>query len=273
MGPVVHLKDAASFRACCGAENAGERFIVVDFTASWCGPCKMIAPHVEAIASEYDSSVVTVAKVDVDENREVAAHYNISSMPTFLFFRHGEVLFQFGGADPGKLRSSLSGLMGSAFDKYAYGTSVSGRGLKSAKQYNGALGKVQRFDWKTSRYAVKFENSESAVSLRPQNLTPVVECELLDEGGTRATLAGVSEDGTKYLVKGKENDTLVSVAPHLVILPSGTVALIQGLVGAAQYNGKFGKIESYDGARYSIQIRVNKRIKVKPANVHACSLG
>ena len=198
--------------------NAGERFIVVDFTASWCGPCKMIAPHVEALAQEFDPAVVTVAKVDVDENREVAAQYNIQSMPTFLFFRHGEVLFSFGGADPGKLRSSLSTLMANAFDKYTGGTNVIAHGLKSAAKYNGAHGKVERFDWKCDRYVVRFDGADAPVSLRPANLMPVVACDPVPDSpsdllpGERGVLDGISDDGTKYVVKRDSKGDKVQIS-------------------------------------------------------------
>ena len=280
MAPVVHLRDAASFRACCAAENAGERFIVVDFTASWCGPWKMIAPHVEALAQEFDPAVVTVAKVDVDENREVAAHYNIQSMPTFLFFRHGEVLFSFGGADPGKLRSSLSTLMANAFDKYTGGTNVIAHGLKSAAKYNGAHGKVERFDWKCDRYVVRFDGADAPVSLRPANLMPVVACDPVPDSpsdllpGERGVLDGISDDGTKYVVKRDSKGDKVQISPGSALLAAGTVVLIDGLVAGAKYNGKYGKIESFDASasRYSVQIRSNKRIKVKPANIYATSM-
>ncbi|MCU0291264.1 MAG: thioredoxin [Thermoanaerobaculaceae bacterium] len=64
---------------------------VVDFWAVWCGPCKMVAPHVEAVATEMAGQVV-VAKVDVDSNRGVASRFGIQSIPTMLFFQGGQVV-------------------------------------------------------------------------------------------------------------------------------------------------------------------------------------
>lgn len=64
---------------------------VVDFWAVWCGPCKMVAPHVEAVATEMAGQVV-VAKVDVDSNRGVASRFGIQSIPTMLFFKGGQVV-------------------------------------------------------------------------------------------------------------------------------------------------------------------------------------
>lgn len=73
--------------------------VMIDFWAVWCGPCKMIAPHVDAIASEY-AGKVKVMKVNIDEEREIAERYNIMSIPTLLFFKDGKVVDQMVGANP-----------------------------------------------------------------------------------------------------------------------------------------------------------------------------
>ena len=64
--------------------------VVVDFWAEWCGPCKAIAPIVDELAGEYDGRV-KFAKVDVDENQQVAASFGIRSIPVLLFFKGGEI--------------------------------------------------------------------------------------------------------------------------------------------------------------------------------------
>lgn len=64
---------------------------VVDFTATWCGPCKQLAPIVEELAKDY-AGTVQVGKVDVDESQGVAAKYGIRSVPTLLFILNGEVV-------------------------------------------------------------------------------------------------------------------------------------------------------------------------------------
>ena len=73
--------------------------VLVDFWAEWCQPCHMIAPHVEAIAQEYDG-VLKVAKMDVDDNPMTQGQYQIMSIPTLMLFKNGEVIERIRGALP-----------------------------------------------------------------------------------------------------------------------------------------------------------------------------
>jgi thioredoxin 1 len=75
--------------------------VLIDFWATWCGPCRMIAPIVEEIANEYEGKVV-VGKVDVDENQGIAINYGIRSIPTLMIFKGGKVVEQIIGAVPKK---------------------------------------------------------------------------------------------------------------------------------------------------------------------------
>lgn len=73
--------------------------VLVDFWAVWCGPCRMLTPTIESLASEYEGKV-KVAKVNVDENQQLAAKYGIMSIPTVMIFNEGKVVEQFIGVQP-----------------------------------------------------------------------------------------------------------------------------------------------------------------------------
>jgi len=73
--------------------------VVVDFWAEWCGPCKMISPALEEIASEMEGKV-KIAKVNVDENQDLAVQYGVRSIPMLLMFKNGEIADQMIGAAP-----------------------------------------------------------------------------------------------------------------------------------------------------------------------------
>jgi thioredoxin 1 len=84
---------------------------VVDFTASWCGPCKALAPVIEGLASDY-ADRVTVAKVDVDDNPELAARYGVRSVPTVMLFADGGVKRVYVGArGPSEYRVGIDELL------------------------------------------------------------------------------------------------------------------------------------------------------------------
>lgn len=72
------------------AVNAGEDLVVVDFFATWCGPCKMLTPVVESMAETHPE--VHFYKVDIDEEIELATRFQVMSVPTLIYFKRGEVL-------------------------------------------------------------------------------------------------------------------------------------------------------------------------------------
>ena len=85
--------------------------VLVDFWAEWCGPCKMIGPVIDQVATDLEG-VAKVGKVNVDEARELAVKYNVRSIPLLLFFKNGEVKDQIVGASVTKdqLKAKLQAL-------------------------------------------------------------------------------------------------------------------------------------------------------------------
>ena len=89
MGNVQYLKES---QFASEVENASG-VVLVDFTASWCPPCKALAPVLDSVAVRYEGRA-KVVKVDVDENPDVSARYGVTGIPNLLFFKDGQVINQ-----------------------------------------------------------------------------------------------------------------------------------------------------------------------------------
>ncbi len=86
------------------------QYVVVDFSAKWCGPCKAIAPKFEQMSNDSRFSKWTFLKVDVDENQDISDMFGVSSLPTFLFIKAGSPVATVTGANEKQLVSELSNL-------------------------------------------------------------------------------------------------------------------------------------------------------------------
>jgi thioredoxin 1 len=95
MGTATFIQDEAAFDVLLG----GKTLLVVDCTASWCGPCKLVAPMMDQLAEGYGDRI-RVFKLDLDSNKEVAKRFSIRSIPAVMFFKQGELLETIIGVKP-----------------------------------------------------------------------------------------------------------------------------------------------------------------------------
>ncbi|XP_062985260.1 thioredoxin-like [Elgaria multicarinata webbii] len=90
-------------------KTADQKLIVVDFSATWCGPCKVIKPFFHSLQEKYPN--VIFLEVDVDDAQEVATYCDVKCMPTFQFYKNNEKVHEFSGANKEKLEETIKNLM------------------------------------------------------------------------------------------------------------------------------------------------------------------
>ncbi|KAK7291218.1 hypothetical protein RIF29_06179 [Crotalaria pallida] len=105
-GQVIGVHTVEEWKGHLEKGNETKKLIVVDFTASWCGPCRFIAPILADLAKKIPE--VTFLKVDVDELKTVAEEWEIEAMPTFLFLKEGKVVDKVVGAKKEELQLKIS---------------------------------------------------------------------------------------------------------------------------------------------------------------------
>ncbi|CDO94807.1 unnamed protein product [Kluyveromyces dobzhanskii CBS 2104] len=100
---VAQITSAADFEKAL----TDDKLVIVDFFATWCGPCKMIAPMLEKFATQYEGKA-TFLKVDVDEVADVAKKNDVSVMPTLVFFKGGKEVTRVMGADLAAIKKNIA---------------------------------------------------------------------------------------------------------------------------------------------------------------------
>ena len=108
---MIEIKDLSEYMAHLMSKDHTDKLIIAYFTATWCGPCKKIAPLMYEIDEQNEN--IVVMKIDVDECEEVSAQCDIECMPTFLFYQNNEIehFEKFSGADPQKLVTTINNIL------------------------------------------------------------------------------------------------------------------------------------------------------------------
>jgi len=105
-GPVRCVHDESQWRSLLAESSKSGKAVIIDFSATWCGPCKMIGPVFEQLAAQH--TAVIFAKVDVDEAQDVASQCGVTSMPTFQLYKRGQRVDSFSGADTQRLHAMVA---------------------------------------------------------------------------------------------------------------------------------------------------------------------
>ena len=104
---VRYIEDINEFKQLTTGSGSNNKLVVVDFTASWCGPCQYIGPIFEQLSKEY-VGVVEFVKVDVDDADDIAALCSIQAMPTFHFYKNGSKVAELQGANVEQLKTLIT---------------------------------------------------------------------------------------------------------------------------------------------------------------------
>ncbi|KAL0539447.1 hypothetical protein IC582_023659 [Cucumis melo] len=107
MGKVISCHTVSSWKQHLLKAEQYNKLVVVNFTASWCGPCRFMAPILEELAKKMSNNVIFL-KVDIDELMSIAKEFGVSSVPSFQFLKNGKLVDKFVGAKKNLLQSTIS---------------------------------------------------------------------------------------------------------------------------------------------------------------------
>jgi thioredoxin 1 len=105
--PIHHLRTEADYNQFMATNSRNS--VVIDFFATWCGPCKLLSPQLEQWSKQYPT--VVFAKVDVDENEEITSKNKVRAMPTLFFYKNGQKVADIQGYDVARIERSIRGLI------------------------------------------------------------------------------------------------------------------------------------------------------------------
>lgn len=105
---VIHIESKEHFEDVIKTNKHANPLFVLDFTATWCGPCKKMSPIFDKLSSDYSSNNAAIfMKIDIDQNQALSNIFEVTSIPQFTFIRNGIVLETFKGANADKLKSTV----------------------------------------------------------------------------------------------------------------------------------------------------------------------
>ncbi|KAF2073175.1 hypothetical protein CYY_005528 [Polysphondylium violaceum] len=221
---------------------AGKKLVVVDFTATWCGPCQMIAPEFESLSKQHPD--VVFLKVDVDQCKNTAQEHRVSSMPTFHFWLDNRKVDEFSGADRNKLKSTIERLkpdttfstpgqsLGGGRGNYqSFLDNLESKQNQQQEQYQKQMG--------SNNTSSNSSNNSTANKTRPTSFepNPIMKGELIEMGfpENRAIKAlynvqnSSSQNAMDWIFENMDNPTIddpldvqVVAAPAAAPAPSST---------------------------------------------------
>ncbi|ROV94586.1 hypothetical protein VPNG_09179 [Cytospora leucostoma] len=203
MSSTINIQSSEQFRNLL----QNNKIVIADFYADWCGPCKAIAPVYEQLSAQLSKpSIVAFAKVNTEQQKEIASAYRVASIPTFIMFRDGNKIDEVKGADPQKLQS-IVGKLASEIQNVASGSGSGAAGSSSSAGGNSALG------WRGAELPRGYTDVTDQVEVQKTELLNYDE----DFGNVR-TLLDSSKPGALSGGKKTEKDWVVSDTDEQLLL-------------------------------------------------------
>lgn len=170
MSSVLHFTPSDSFQK---EVLSHPNPVIVDFFATWCGPCKSLSPYLDQAAGQG----IKVVKVDVDQNGELSSNYSVSSIPHVILFHNGQKIDEFKGMDVSALQRMVDYAKKKTNKFQGSGVSVGGQGSVKAKAYQGGnnLGSEPPDDDKAYHLAFRYEGKTFQRRFRPTDTVGMVK--------------------------------------------------------------------------------------------------
>ncbi|KAK4185963.1 PITH domain-containing protein [Podospora australis] len=214
MSKTVKVSSAAQFQSLLQSS----KLVVTDFYADWCAPCKQVAPIFEQLSAALSrENIVTFAKVDTENQKDIAEAYGITALPTFIIFRNGKVTEKVQGADPRKLQSIVKKLSDEVANIQSTGGEASGSGAGNSSE-----------NWRGAPLPRGYSDITSQVEIRRSELLNVDSekggVQVLLESSKPSALSG-SKTAAKDWVESDTDEQLMLFLPFQSMLKLHTLQI------------------------------------------------